>query len=224
MRNSISSVVLACCTALFAMLLLVAAAMSGAPRHSNALACSATADDGATVHESADASGLRAALTHAVSISATTVKVAGTCAGVISQTGSAQLALITRAVTLEGGYTPTHWLANYPMTQPTTLDAQGAGRVLRSSANITVNDMLLMNGLITGNGGGLLAEANARLLGVIFQNNQASGDGGGAYIGGRARVLDTRAVSNSAGASGGGIATGDVSRVTFAKLSPTRLH
>ena len=84
--------------------------------------------DGATDFSSVDAQALRDAL--AAVVPGGTVKVAGTCAGAILEGGTTQVALVTTTLTLIGGYTPTDWVNSYPLTQPTTLDAVGAGRVL----------------------------------------------------------------------------------------------
>ena len=94
--------------------------------------CFATPDDGGTVFSNVDARVLRRAVGAAAPNS--TVKIAGTCAGVATQSGTAQVVLITQTLTLAGGYTTTNWTTAYPITQPTTLDAQGAGRVISASA------------------------------------------------------------------------------------------
>jgi hypothetical protein len=41
-----------------------------------------------------------------------------------------QVVCISKTVTIRGGYTTTNWTTPYPITQPTTLDAQGQGRVI----------------------------------------------------------------------------------------------
>jgi hypothetical protein len=41
-----------------------------------------------------------------------------------------QVVYISKTVTIRGGYTTTNWTIPYPITQPTTLDAQGQGRVV----------------------------------------------------------------------------------------------
>lgn len=69
--------------------------------------CFATPDSGTTVFNSYDARAVRDAL-GAVAPNGT-VKVSGYCSGVATQGGTAQTALITKAVTLSGGYTSTDW-------------------------------------------------------------------------------------------------------------------
>jgi parallel beta-helix repeat protein len=41
-----------------------------------------------------------------------------------------QVVYISKTVTIQGGYTTTNWTTSYPITQPTTLDAEGRGRVI----------------------------------------------------------------------------------------------
>ena len=62
-----------------------------------------------------------------------TVKLAGVCAGVVSYGGSSQVGLITKTLTVIGGYAYNNWAVSYPITQPTVLDAQSGGRVLQLS-------------------------------------------------------------------------------------------
>ena len=99
--------------------------------------CFATID-GITVYSNTDAKPVRDAL--AAASAGNTVKVAGYCAGAVSQSGTTQVALITKTLTLAGGYTNTlgGWDTAYPITQPTTLDAQGGGRVIYATAAATL--------------------------------------------------------------------------------------
>ena len=66
--------------------------------------CIATHNDGGTVQNSVtdDASALRAAI--ALATSGGTVKVAGHCQGAILDGGTTQVARISQAITLVGGY------------------------------------------------------------------------------------------------------------------------
>ena len=73
---------------------------------------------------STDASAVRNAL-NTVSTGGT-VKVAGYCAGAITQNSTSQVALISKTVTLSGGYTTSNWSTYNPISNPTTLDALGA--------------------------------------------------------------------------------------------------
>ncbi|HRA53870.1 MAG TPA: hypothetical protein PLQ83_09450, partial [Thermoflexales bacterium] len=90
--------------------------------------------DASTDFSSPDAQALRDAV--AAVAPGGTVKIAGTCAGAIDEGGSTQVARVAmKSLSLVGGYTPTNWSTSYPLTQPTTLDALGAGRVLYFAAS-----------------------------------------------------------------------------------------
>jgi hypothetical protein len=77
---------------------------------------------------------------------------------------------INKSVTIRGGYTTTNWMTSYPITQPTVLDAQGKGRVVYISGDITPT----LDGLIVthGNATGLTANCNS----------DADGCGGGIFV------------------------------------------
>ncbi len=189
--------------------------------------CFATLDEGATIYQSDDASALQAAV--AAASAGGVVKVAGRCAGA-GQTLSVALAL-----TLAGGYTTTDWLTAYPNTQPTTLDAQGSGRVVNATAALTLTDLTVQNGNRSGTGGGVNASAGAPLVlnnvnvfsntsgtsngggvyagnsltvtGGLFENNRCTGScyGGGLYAGSTLAVTGTQFISNSAVMRGGAV-------------------
>src|SRR5688500_9412635 len=61
-----------------------------------------------TDYDSADASAVRNALSAAST--GGTVKIAGYCAGVATENGTTQVALITQTLTVAGGYTATNWI------------------------------------------------------------------------------------------------------------------
>lgn len=192
-------------------------------------ACFATPDDGATVYQSDDASALQAAV--AAASADEVVKVAGRCAG------TGQTLTVPRALTLAGGYTTTNWLTAYPDTQPTTLDAQGSGRVVNATAALTLTNLTVQNGNRSGTGGGVNASASAPLVlnnvnvfsstsgtsngggvyagntltvtGGLFENNRCTGScyGGGLYASSKLVVTGTLFLSNTT-AVDGGVATG----------------
>ena len=67
-----------------------------------------------------------------------------------------QIVAITKSVTLQGGYTSTNWTIPYPITQPTTLDAQGQGRGIVISGNTissTIEGLRITRGDATELGG-----------------------------------------------------------------------
>ena len=61
---------------------------------------------------------------------------AGTYSGVSTRDEVTQTVYISKNVTIRGGYTTTDWENSAPATNPTTLDAQGQGRVLFISIGI----------------------------------------------------------------------------------------
>jgi hypothetical protein len=90
--------------------------------------CFATPDDGNTVYSGTTAQAVREAV--AAALPGGVVKIAGYCAGV----NAGQVVALTQTLTLAGGYTLTNWATAYPLTQPTTLDAEGAGQVIAIAA------------------------------------------------------------------------------------------
>jgi fibronectin-binding autotransporter adhesin len=124
------------------------------------------------------------------------IRVSGTCRGVQSRMVNGQVisqtAIITKSLTLAGGYDST--FSNNPVTEPvtTTLDARGMGRtlVITGSFPVVVSRLTLANGNATGLGGGPGgADAGGALYnyastltarGLTVADSQAA-YGGGAY-------------------------------------------
>ena len=132
--------------------------------------------DNTTDFGSPDAQALRDAITAASA--GGTIKIAGTCAGTVLQSGTTQVALTSKVLTLRGGYAPTDWTTSNPSTTPTILDAQQNGRVIFASSPLTLINLTLQNG---------------RLL-------SAGHNGGGAYFGGTAVLTNTHILSSTVGA------------------------
>jgi hypothetical protein len=122
------------------------------------------------------------------------VKVAGYCTGVQARQSITQVLYISKTVTVRGGYTTTNWHVPDPLANPTTLDAQGLGRVLVITGTITptVEGLRLTGGNATGLGGGSFYDAGggvyvytatATISGCVVHSNTAStasyGYGGG---------------------------------------------
>jgi hypothetical protein len=114
----------------------------------------------------------------------------GAYTGVQARAGITQVVYISKTVTVRGGYTTTNWAASYPLTQPTTLDAQKQGRVLYITGDISIT----VRGLhITG--------GDALGLGGDVSDKDA---GGGLYvITATATIRDNHVVSNTALIGGG---------------------
>ena len=164
--------------------------------------CHATRDDGTTVFSSADAQAVRDAI--AAASSGGTVKVAGYCAGV----SSGNVVTINKALTLTGGYTTGNWSTYNLAANPTTLDAQGAGRVISITGGVatTIQGLTMTNGSI----GSLLSGAGVRTDGPIsiiesyIFSNTTNYNAGGGYFGSSASMTDTTFMSNTAASFGGG--------------------
>ena len=155
--------------------------------------CFATLDT-VTVYSSTDASAVQQAIDAAAP--GATVKLAGYCPGVQIRAGFTQTAYISQPLILRGGYTTTNWADSDPQANPTVLDAQGQGRVLYITGDIspTIENLHITGGNATGLGGAYSSGYSA---------------GGGVYI-----VTATTTISNclvsgntisQTFASGGGI-------------------
>lgn len=180
--------------------------------------CIATHNDGGTVQNSVtdDASALRAAI--ALATSGGTVKVAGHCQGAILDGGTTQVARISQAITLVGGY-PTavlNWATSDPVANPTILDGQSTDRVLlvNSTGTVTLRNLTVTNShnpiAAPNDGAGARLETSTNLDGMIFVNNSTDNlvNGAGVFMGGVGNtftVANSRFENNTAGGQGGGI-------------------
>ncbi len=83
------------------------------------------------------------------------VKVAGTCLGANDYAGLRQQVYLDKSLTIRGGYTSTNWVAPDPEAHPTTLDAEGEGRVLYITGenNVAVEGLHITGGNAAGLGG-----------------------------------------------------------------------
>ncbi len=116
-----------------------------------------------------------------------TIKVAtGTYTGINNKGGHPQVVYIDKSVTIRGGYTTFNWTTSDPAANPTTLDAQGNGRVLyiTGNINVTIEGLRITGGDATvigsGQGGGVFvdkAKVNIR-KNYIFKNTAANGGAG----------------------------------------------
>jgi parallel beta-helix repeat protein len=147
-----------------------------------------------------------------------------TTTGVITQ-----VVYISRTVTIRGGYTTTNWTTPYPITQPTTLDAQGQGRVLYITGNPSASSGQAISPTIEGlhitggdagggqsvsesrmeHGGGVyVITATATIGDNLIISNTTDIRGGGLYIASSAATLVSNTVmANTAGEDdyGGGL-------------------
>lgn len=112
------------------------------------------------------------------------VEVAGTCRGVETRASHQQMAYITETLRIQGGYRGDFGVWDGQL-YPTTLDAEGQGRVLYISGTTTVKLewLRITNGSISGNGGGIYSiGARPFIMNCQIFNNAATTSGGGAYI------------------------------------------
>jgi parallel beta-helix repeat protein len=130
--------------------------------------------------------------------------------GVQARSGVTQVVYISETVTIRGGYTTTNWNTSYPTTQPTTLDAEGQGRVVYITGDYTptLEGLRLTNGSApNGNGGGIYVyDAHPVISGCrVFSN--AAKSAGGFSIGSSDNVTlaGNQVYNNAADYDGGGV-------------------
>ncbi len=100
---------------------------------------------------------------------------AGTYSDIHVRESITQVVYISRSVTIRGGYTPADWTTSNPVAHPTTLDAQGQGRVFYITGLSTrpvIENLIVTNGNATGLGGLSLPSLND--VGGGFMVNVAS--------------------------------------------------
>ncbi len=141
------------------------------------------------------------------------IKVAtGVYTGVNDYDGLAQVVYISKTITLRGGYTaPGFSEPPDPVANPTTLDAQGQGRVIYITGNIspTVEGLCITGGNATplgGRGGGVYINSSQ----VTLSSNKVQGNtasyGGGLYLwSGSAMLIGNTVSDNAASNYGGGL-------------------
>jgi hypothetical protein len=138
-----------------------------------------------------------------------TVKVAGSCTGVQARAGVTQTVYISKTINLRGGYTTTNWATANPLADPTTLDAQGKGRVLYITGNIspTIEGLCITGGNADLGGGLYVITAAITLSNNRVFSNTASVEGGGLYLqrAPTATLTGNIISSNTASFRGGGI-------------------
>ena len=114
--------------------------------------------------------------------------------------------MLTKTVTLRGGYDLSFADPPYPNANPTTLDAQGAGRVvIISGAGPTIEGFIITGGNGDFSGGGIKVEnGSPTIRDNQIVDNVANGDGGAIFVNrGSARILNNRIISNTATWAGG---------------------
>lgn len=152
------------------------------------------------------------------------VKVAqGVYTDICVRNGITQVVYVDKSVTIRGGYTTANWSVDDAETHPTTLDAQGLGRVMVISGAPsagsgqaiapTIDGLRITGGDATGlggtpwfdvGGGVYVYEATATLLGNLVYGNTAP-YGGGLGLVKSAATLVGNAISNNTGSHGAGL-------------------
>lgn len=129
-----------------------------------------------------------------------------------------QVVIITKALTLRGGYIVSDWQTADPETYPTILDAREAGRgvYVAGQVTVTLEGLQIVNGRGGSGayneppgGGGIAVDRDHEASLIVRQctlTGNGGDDGGGLYVQGGALMLeDSRLVSNTSSGSGGGI-------------------
>jgi hypothetical protein len=141
--------------------------------------------------------------------------VTGVYTGVQARASITQVVYIGKTMAVRGGYTTTNWTTADPESNPTTLDAQGLGRVLVISGTITptVEGLRITGGDATGLGGDIAGydagggvyvySATATISGCVIHSNTAStgdeGFGGGlCFVHSDASLIGSTVTSNTA--------------------------
>ncbi|MCB0163799.1 MAG: right-handed parallel beta-helix repeat-containing protein [Anaerolineae bacterium] len=125
---------------------------------------------------------------------------------------------IGQAITLRGGYTTADWVASNPDTNVTTIDAEGADRVVHVAAavEVTISGFDITGGSTTLVGGGVYNERGILTIenSNIFGNSVTGGASGGGVVNGNPSlgfvahltIRNSRIYANTAaGGLGGGI-------------------
>jgi hypothetical protein len=132
-----------------------------------------------------------------------------------------QIVYISKTVTIQGGYTTTNWSTPFPLTEPTTLDAGGQGRVLYITGAIspTLQGLRIRGGDAAGLGGGPAGDWGGGVYVMsatvtmsdceIFDNIARTGGGGHAggafFLNSPYATLSHNTVRNNQATEGGGL-------------------
>jgi parallel beta-helix repeat protein len=128
-----------------------------------------------------------------------------------------QVVYLEKSIAIKGGYTIANWTTPDPETNPTTLDAQGQGRVLYiTGATVTIEGLRITGGDAQGLGSSLPSWTDAgggvyvTTTTLTFIDNHVFGNtaecGGGMYLSrSDATLRDNTVTANTAGYSGGGL-------------------
>lgn len=140
-----------------------------------------------------------------------TVEVAtGVYTGVVQRAGLWQMAYVTKSLTLRGGYSP-DFATWDPASYTTTLDAQGAGRVVyaKGAISLTLEGLQMLNGKHASAGGGVCAEGvdlqvlTSTIAGCRLSPSSSGDYGVGICVSGGALTMENTVVRDNAPIAGG---------------------
>ena len=116
---------------------------------------------------------------------------------------------INKNITLRGGYTTGDWAASDPENRPTTVDAQGAGRVFYVFGTPTIEGFIIQGGATAGSGGGIyiFSPGSPLIRQNVISGNTAGVYGGGIYNELGAPVLEQNVLKFNSAYQGGGFAS-----------------
>ena len=145
------------------------------------------------------------------------VKVAGMCGGVWERDGLMQTLMVTKTLTVRGGYTPTFAGPPDPVVNPTTLTAAGGGRVIVIEGSISpvIEGLRITGGDAEGQGGagdddgggGVAVLTATATISNCWVFGNVGELGGGVLLGGSSALTNNEIYENVA-LDGGGVATG----------------
>jgi uncharacterized repeat protein (TIGR01451 family) len=132
---------------------------------------------------------------------------AGIYTDIIVREGITQVAYIDKTIAVAGGYTITNWVASYPLTQPTTLDAQEQGRAVFITGDIspTLEGLRITGGTADAGGGLFIQQAAATVRNNEIFGNQAIGNGGGVCLQDSSATLSDNSITANTAEFGGGL-------------------
>jgi uncharacterized repeat protein (TIGR01451 family) len=144
------------------------------------------------------------------------IKVAtGAYTDIHQRAGITQVVYISKTVTVRGGYTTTNWTTPDPLANPTTLDAQGQGRVLYITGDIspTVEGLCITGGDAAGLGGHPWGDSGGGVyvnnaMGTISGNqvfSNTADNGGGLLLDSSDATLSGNTISANTAFNGGGL-------------------
>ena len=157
----------------------------------------------------------------------------GVYTGVQARAGVTQVVIITKTLTLRGGYTTTNWTTPDPVANPTTLDAERQGRVVYITADVTptVEGLRITGGDGStggdGNGGGIaIQEATAIIRNNVISGNDEDGIQLIDYsdLSDRFILIEHNFIANNAMVGLGLMDNGDTSEDYRAASIPERIH